>query len=303
MKRTLLELTQDVLSSLSSDEVNSIGDTTESMQVANIIRRKYFDIINRVNLTKHDQLVQLQPSLDSTIPVIMYVPDHVTDISWIKYFNTNVIDPTSVADHGKHDTNTDIVSTAGSDSAHIPGYEYVTILPVSQFIDMVNSFNPSSSNVEQFTFVDNGNSYPGNYTFYYKTDRTPTFCTIINNYNIVFDSFDSTQDSTLQASKTMAWGRIIPTFRMEDNFIPDLDDENFTLLLNESEALAYFELKQSIHAKAEQEIKRGWSTVQKNKSVSNKPSYFDQLPNFGRRGYFGNNYAARSEFKARGWDR
>jgi len=300
MRMTLLELTQDVLSSLSSDEVNSIGDTSESLQVATIIKNKYFDIINRLNLPEHDQLVQLQPSLDSTIPVMMFVPEEVTDISWLKYYDTNILNNSMSG--SIHDLNVDIIP-AGPNPSSIPGYKYVTILPINQFIDMVNSFNPMETNVEQFVFTDNINNIPGTYTFYYKNDRTPSFCTILSNYNVIFDSFDNTQDSTLQTSKTMVWGRIIPEFQMEDSFIPNLNNENFTLLLNEAKAMAYFELKQSVHAKAEQEIKRGWSTVQKNKSVSNKPTYFNQLPNFGRRGFMGNNYAASSEFKTRGWDR
>src|SRR5882762_4402539 len=300
MRMTLLELTQDVLSSLSSDEVNSIGDTSESLQVATIIKNKYFDIINRLNLPEHDQLVQLQPSLDSTIPVMMFVPEEVTDISWLKYYDTNILNNSMSG--SIHDLNVDIIP-AGPNPSSIPGYKYVTILPINQFIDMVNSFNPVETNVDQFVFTDNINNIPGTYTFYYKNDRTPSFCTILSNYNVIFDSFDNTQDSTLQTSKTMAWGRIIPAFQMVDSFIPNLNNENFTLLLNEAKAMAYFELKQSVHAKAEQEVKRGWSTVQKNKSVSNKPTYFNQLPNFGRRGFMGNNYAASSEFKTRGWDR
>lgn len=87
---------------------------------------------------------------------------------------------------------------------------------------------------------------------------------------------------------------------MQDSFIPDLDDEQFTLLLNEAKALAYFELKQSAHPKAEQEIKRGWSSVQKNKSVVNSPGYFNELPNYGRRGSWAN--SRPSYFKSRGWD-
>lgn len=300
MQMTLLDITQNILSSLSSDEVNSISDTTESMQVAQIIKNKYYDIINRVNLPEHDQLIQLLPSLDSSVPVMMYVPDGVSEIGWLKYYNTNIINESAV---GGHDINVDITTYVDGIPTPIPGYEYVTILPITQFIDMVNSFNPSESNVEEFIFADAINGFPGSYKFYYKNDRTPSFCTILSNYNVIFDSYDATQDSTLQASKTMGWGRIIPAFRLEDTFIPNLDDEQVTLLLNEAKALAYFELKQSIHAKAEQEIKRGWSSVQKNKSVSNKPSYFNQLPNFGRRGFFNNSYAASSEFKSRGWDK
>src|ERR1041385_1579400 len=118
MQMTLLDMTQNILSSLSSDEVNSIGDTTESQQIALIIKNKYYDIINRVNLPEHDQLIQLDPSLDNTIPVMMFVPEGVTDISWLKYFNTNVVPTSSTG--SIHDLNVDITSTSSS-TPTIPG--------------------------------------------------------------------------------------------------------------------------------------------------------------------------------------
>ena len=100
----------------------------------------------------------------------------------------------------------------------------------------------------------------------------------------IFDGFDSTQDSTLQSSKTMCHGWVLPTFEMADDFIPQLDDKQFPLLLSEAKSLAFFELKQQPHQKAEQEIKRQISSLQKYKSESSKPTDFDQLPNYGRRG-------------------
>src|SRR3569833_3362910 len=118
MQMTLLDITQDILSSLSSDEVNSISDTAESMQVANIVRQKYRDIVNRVNLPEHDQLIQLDPSLDSDVPVMMYVPDGVAEIKWLKYFNTNIINE---AVTGTHDINVDIVSAPGGGRPPGPG--------------------------------------------------------------------------------------------------------------------------------------------------------------------------------------
>jgi len=213
-----------------------------------------------------------------TAPVLMYVPTGMADLKWLKYFDSNIIDTTNPA----------------------PGYLYVTILPIGQFIDMVNGFNVDDTGVDTFTFVDNSNAYPGSFTFNYRTDRQPRFCTIISNLYVIFDSFDNTQDSTLQGSKTMAWGRVIPTFRLEDNFIPDLADEQFQLLVNEATALAFFELKQQPHQLSLQEAKRGWSNVQKNKAVINRPTYFDELPNFGRHGQ--GFRSAWSQFKARGWD-
>lgn len=269
-------MTQDILSNMSSDEINSISDTTESLQVATLIKQKYFDIISRGNLPEHSQLFQLDPSLSITQPVLMYIPDGVTKVDWVKYKDTN--------------TNT----------SPNPEYKYVTVLPVEQFIDMVGKFTLSESTVDSFTFVDASNGFPGNFTFYYKNNIQPNYCCILSNYYVIFDSYDNTVDSTLQDSKTMCSGQVIPVFTMVDSFTPDLDARQFSLLLNEAKALAFYELKQQPHAKAEQEIKRQWSSTQKNKDLLNRPTYFNELPDFGRSP--GGFRSGSSYFKARGWD-
>lgn len=251
MKRTLLDLTQSILSSLDSDEVNSISDTTEAQQIAEIIRNTYFNIQGRTNLPKHDEIFQLTASGDVNQPVLMFKPDNIGKMEWLKYFD----------------------ATATKNV-----YNYVTILPNEQFIDMVDSFNTEETDVESFSFSLDGTTFP----FYYKTNKQPQYCTVIQNYYVIFDGHDITLDATLQSTKTMGYGEKIPVFTMTDNFIPDLDDKQFALLLNEAKSLAYFELKQTAHPKAEQEAKRQWSSVQRDKSLVDKPSYFDQLPNFGR---------------------
>lgn len=355
MKQTLLELTQDILSNLSSDEVNSISDTAESLQVATIIKQKYFDIISRSDLTKQYQLFQLNPSLDETSPVLMFVPDGIGKLEYIKYFNSNnsqatiLIDEDNLANDIATNTpwmttsnssntigtgikiftvgsnlqigvgNTAICTsgsnvmngvvqsyigtiltldistvvgsgtfsswdiTEGTITQPAPGYQYVTMLPIQQFLDKTSHFNPAEFNVESFTFSDTSNNFPGNFTFYYKNDHQPRYCCVLSNFYIIFDSFDQTQDSTLQSSKSMCYGQVIPTWRMEDSFIPNLDDKQFPLLINEAKSLAFFELKQTGHAKAEQESKRQWSSIQRTKHITDVPSDFNQLPNFGRK--------------------
>jgi len=79
----------------------------------------------------------------------------------------------------------------------------------------------------------------------------------------------------------MGW--VLPRWSMTDNFIPDLDEQQFPMLLNEAKSLAFLELKQQVHPKAEQEIKRQASSIQKFKTKSVRPTPFEQLPNFGRR--------------------
>jgi len=283
MTQTVLDMTQEILSALSSDEVNSISDTTESLQVATILKRSYLNLISRLHLPEHDQFIQLTPSNDVDMPVIMYVPAEVTDIKWIKYFDTNVLDGTTPNTY-EHDLNTDIQASSGGSNSTAPGYLYVTILPVQEFVDMVSRFNPDDDNVASFTFTDAANSFPANFTFNYKINAQPRFCTVVGNQYVIFDAYDSTQDDTLQATKTMCWGQVAPVFRMEDSFVPRLGEREFPLLLNEAKALAFYELKQTPHQKAEQESKRQWSQVQRNKSVDKIPTAFQQLPDFGRRG-------------------
>ena len=268
MKLTLLDMTQSILSSLGSDEVNSISDTTESLQVAEVIKQAYFNILSRSRLPMQEELFQLDDSLDVTQPVLMYRPDRVAKMEWIKYYDNSL----PVNDNE---------------------YKYVTILPVRQFLDMVNSFNTVDTTVDTFTFELDGKSF----TFLYKNDKQPQFCTVLQNYYVIFDGFNATVDSTLQGSKTMCWGEMLPTWSMTDSFIPDLDDQQFPLLLNEAKSLAFLELKQMTHPQAEREIKRQWGTLQKDKSLTDRPNYFDQLANFGRAGP-----GHSSLFKARGWD-
>lgn len=259
MKRTLLDLTQSILSALDSDEVNSISDTTESLQVAEVIRTAYFNIIARTNLPEHKQIFQLEASNNINQPTLMVRPDTANRVEWIKYKNEDQDDQ----------------------------YQYVTIVPLEQFMDMTQGLNVDESNVGTLSLTIDGLSF----VFKFQTDRQPTYCTVIKDRYFIFDAYNESYDDTLKKAKTMCFGEILPVFTLSDNFIPDMDDQQFPLLLNEAKSLAFLELKQMQHPKADQEAKRQWHNLQRMKSVAEVPSYFDQLPNFGRSG---NRYSVRS---------
>lgn len=258
MKRTVLDYSQTIASALGSDEFNSISDSTESMQIAEILKTSFFNLISRADLPDQTKPFQLDASISLTEPNLMTIPDGVKSMKWLKYLNE--------------------LTTSNQ-------YEYVTILPLQQFADYVNGYDTTQSNVDTLLLNVEGE----NFRFNYKVDIQPRYCTVIKNFYVVFDSLDSSLDNTLQTSKTMAFGLSSPVWLMEDSFIPELDDQQVALLLNEAKSLAFFELKQMPHTKAEQEARRQWSKLQKDKSVDNKPSDFDQLPNFGKKisGYRG----------------
>lgn len=254
MKLTLLDIVQNILSSLNSDEVNSISDTTESMQVAQVVKTVYFNILSRAGLSVADGLFELDASGDITKPALMIKPANVNKIEWIKY---------------------NIEEDLTLDPILEPNFGYITILPLQQFSDMVNSFGSQELNVEALNL--------NNSVFYYKNDRVPCYCTVLDNHYVIFDSYNTDVENTLQSSKTLCYGQLSPAFTMADTFVPNLDDQQFPLLLNEAKSLAFMELKQTPHPKAEQESKRQWNSLQKNKNITGRPSSFDQLPNYGRK--------------------
>jgi hypothetical protein len=285
MKLTLLQLTQNILSALNSDEVNSIGDTAEAMQVATCIQTSYLNMQGRYDLPEHNQLMQLNPSDDPTQPVLMYRPDSVNRIEWIKYYNSQDPATNTVGTQFIHDLNVDVPGFPPNASPSPPGYSDIKLLDVKDFIDLVNSFNPNEDDVDTFSLTVNinSNNEPNTFNFLYKDSKIPQYCCIVQNYFVIFDSFDSAVDSTLQASKTLCLGWVIPKFVMQDNFIPNLDEAQVPMLLNEAKSLAFLELKNRPHQKAEQEVLRQLSSLSKFKALANRPSPFDQLANYGRR--------------------
>jgi len=265
MKYTLLELTQNLLSAMDSDEVNSIADTTEARQVAEVIRTAYFNIVARADPGAHKQLFRLDASGDNLLPVLMIVNESYRSIEWIKYNRSTNENPEA-------------------------NYQYVSIIPNQQFYDMSHALNSEDDNVVEVELEISGDA--NNHSIWVRNDKFPDYCTILpnweddeNNRNVViFDSFDFDEEDTLQSERVLCGGIAYPQFELSDSFTPDLDEQQFPLLLNEAKALAFFELKQQPHEKAEQESRRQWRTLQRTKSVVSVPSSFDQFPDFGRRG-------------------
>lgn len=252
MKLTVLDYVQNIASAMSSDEVNSIADTVESMQIAEIVKTTYFNIIARAGLPEGKKFFQLDASLSGLTPVMMFIPEGIRSMEWMKYYN--------------RDPDTDM-------------YEYVTLLPLKQFLDFVNGYDRSQSYVD-FMDLTIG---PETFEINFRNDVQPQCACVISDYYVIFDSYNSALETTLESSNTQCWGQASPTWEMTDTFIPQLDEEQVPLLLNEAKSLAFFELKQQEHSKAEKESRRQWATLQRTKSVDNKPSYFDQLPDFGRK--------------------
>lgn len=89
-KMTLLELVQDILDAMDSDEVNSIVDTVESMQVARAVIGTYYELMAGRSDPSFESLIKLDSLGDPTKPNYMMIPDNVKNIKWIKYNGVTV---------------------------------------------------------------------------------------------------------------------------------------------------------------------------------------------------------------------
>jgi hypothetical protein len=260
--KTLLDYTQDILSALDSDEVQSISDTVESLQVARIVRRAWEHIVLRADLSEHYTMFQLTASGDATKPTLMYRPSDVDTIEWIKY-----------------DVQTD-------DDNNV-NYQLISFLPPEEFIRRNTMLNEDDDNVGTFTHIVSSwmtDAASDEFTFKYTDDNRPQWYTCFDDKTLIFDSYDADVDTTLQNSKTLVYGKKDQLFSMDDDFVPLIDPDFVSLLENEAMVLAFAELKQIPHEVATKWATRSWSKMLNNKrGVDNKHKPFDDLPNYGRK--------------------
>lgn len=256
MSLTLLKLTQDLLSEMESDEVNSISGTVESLQVATIIQNIFEDIVIEYDIPSHYEFVNLTASGDNTKPTLMTIPEGVEAISWLKY---------------------DKQETADS----YPNYEELTYLDLPEFLRQINGYRTETSNVGSFTHT--GDS--GTVTFMFKSNEMPSRYTSFDDETLIFDSYDIDEDTTLQSSKTQCYALVTPSLTLDDASVVDLPRKLIGVLRNEARARCFGSLKQMTNVNAERHERRLRirSQQRKQKSPYDEPAELHRVPNYGRK--------------------
>lgn len=247
MKMTLLEVVQDILNDMDSDEVNSIDDTMESQQVAQIVKSTYFALISNRNWPHLKRGISLDAPGSTATPTHMLLQDNVKELSFINY------NKAKTGETRKQ-------------------YQPVKWREPDDFLRMTNRRNSDESFVD--VIID-----PSGIELLIRNDKAPEYYTSFDDSHVVFDSYDISVDDTLQESKVQAQGYVNPIWLSEDDFIPDLPEEAFTLLLEEAKSRASLKLKQTQDIKAEQEASR------QNRWLSRKAWRVHggiEYPNYGR---------------------
>lgn len=254
MKYQLIDMVQELLSAMDSDEVDSISDTTEAMQVAHCVRTAYYNLIEDIDPPQHYVTFNLTTA-GSTAPTIMTLPSEISKLSWIKY-NKIAFGETN------------------------PFWEEIRFLDKHEFFDRMYRLNTDETNIDSYSYQSSGIAVP----IIYLNDRQPTYYTSFDNDGtILFDSLDTSVDTTnLSTDKTVAYGRKSIDFSLANDFVPDLEEPMFSRLLNEAKVLAFAELKSVDHAIANRNANRSRNRAAKDKFRTKHLSDFDALPHFGR---------------------
>lgn len=245
MKKTLLQLVQDILSDTDGDEVNSIFDTVESTQVARIVKSTYEAMMANRSWPHLEKLVSISPYSDPARPTHMALPAKVKNLLSLNY--------------NKSDSSKRL-------------YQPVKWVEPDDFLRIIN--REDSTNPDVLTVVD-----PSGIELLIRKDRAPSKFTSFDNSTLVFDSYDRSVENSLQASKIQARAEVFPDWKMEDTFIPDLPAEAFPALFEEALSTASLRIRQVQDVKAEQNSARQQRWLSRN---INRIEHGVKYPNYGR---------------------
>lgn len=238
---------------MESDEVSTVGETSESQAVADIIKECYYDLIGELNPAEAEGLFKLDASADDTKPCLMYLPSTVAKMTWLRYND--------------------------GDSLLEPSYRDLSYRSNEEFIFYHTGLDADDDSVETMTV----NIDDIDYVFQIRNNTYPTYYTVFKDRYIVFDGYDAEVEDTLTQARTLGFGSLVPEFSMADDFIPDLDPRQFQLLLNEAKAQAFVELKQSANEKAEKKARKNKILARKQRD-DNDPGWANQRhAAFGRK--------------------
>lgn len=217
-------MVQEILNDMDSDDVNSISDTVESMQVASIIRACYFEMMSNRDWPHLKKLAQLEASGDLARPTHLRLPFNTKEMLFLRY------------NKKKQETDKDV-------------YQDLTFIYPDEFLRYISGRDSEETNV---TVVEELNGV----RLLIKNNVHPTYYTSFDDFHVVCDAYDKDVDDTLKKSKNQAHLVQAPSFEIRDDYVPDLPIEAFSALIEESKSTAFLNLKQMANEKAEQKASR-----------------------------------------------
>ena len=217
MRKTLLQLVNDILSDMDSEGVNTIADTVEATQVAAICESTFYDFVSTRDIEEHREFIKLTSLSNVNTPTHFVYGEDTKRIEGLWYKNDS------------------------------DRYLVVAWMEPLDFINMID--NRSSS----FVIVEDQQAGTD---LRIRNNKHPQFYTSFDDEHVVMDSYDASVDDFLQNSKVRAYGIVHPSFEQTDTHTPDLDSTLFPNYVAECKSRAMSLLKGQVDPKVEQAARR-----------------------------------------------
>lgn len=248
-KMTLIEIANDIANDIDTEPFNSIDDTIESVQIAQIVKTTFFEIIANRNWPHLKRTVQLDSVADFTRPTHLKLPLLTKELLRLAYNRVKVESPDR------------------------DNFKDLYWVDPEEFLKHSNMLKSDEEYVEKI------NDF-GGAPFYIRRDKQPECYTSFDDEYVILDSYLLDIENTVQTSNTQALVYFEPSWVHSDDSIPDLPSEAFPLLLEEAKSAAFLVLRQQANAKSEQRARRQntW-LARKSWRVSGSIRY----PDYGRK--------------------
>jgi len=246
--KTLLQITQEVLSEINGDDVNSITETEEAEQVAKHIIAVYDNIVSKESWNLHRTGIQLNSSGDSNKPTHMTLPTNVKEFISLHY---------------------DTRKVGETKKAFVP----MKYKEADDFLRYLNSRDSTATTVTEV--VDDSGV-----VLLVRNNIAPTYFTSFDDEVLIFDAHDSAVDTTLQTSKTQGLAYVLPTLSLADSSVPDLPLDAERYLIEQAISRCQWKMREFQDVVSESEANKQRRTMSRKAWRANKPSRY---PDYGRK--------------------
>lgn len=207
----LVEMAERVAQFCNASHINSINDTDESMRIAQIIKETYETMVLSQEIQTALELFHLQSASNELLKTTLYLPEECLTLDIVKYTRKN-------------------------GTIYSPIY-----LEPMEFISRSLDLDVTKDNVT--TVVDP----ESNTTYNIVTDRDPSYYTVMSGKYLVFDSYNKAFEDTIQGRHALVYGHTLPKFELSDEFVPDLQEQQFPVLLSKAKTAADMELRNNFN--------------------------------------------------------
>lgn len=246
-KKTILKLVQRLGEAIGADEIDSLGETIEATEIANILSDAYEEIISRRSwefLTGRVRQLDVRAG-GSTQLNTLTIPADVTRVVCVKY---------------------------RSDSS-VESYKVLTYLTACGFVEKVQARNPADDNITTIVNEDGVN-------LFILTDKAPQYYTSFDEELITFDGYDSTRGTGNLIADSVIIADVMPIVDFTDaSAVLPIPERMEQLIYNEAISICSIRLRQTVDPKAESTARRQRIALRELEPRTNKDT---EEKNYGR---------------------